>query len=360
MIASLAPLAICLRMSAISKLQQIQHSLIISEPQNALEERRVMISCVFRCTRVNIDIALLSNDVENVQEEIKKHLIHRHTLYSHSSSTLCDDEYSLQLCMENIHFSLDSCPHPSTEEEIIPSIHAKLTSLRSIVGVSLPYYHTNGRKERLVLDLIIFDSDILLDSKSILMLEYTVLNQLSKPSHASRRKWTKKYFPLITPLASVKATQNQDVRITGRGARGSDPQAVLFSDACESDRNAFMYIPNIVVDISRSDLSFLVHLLSSQHHLDEVDKDDTYWNEKRKSKNSTFPNTIAYGFRCDLVTISSHLHMMGPAENGSATESNYSYILAMDRCSLHILNQSFPRKLNIRLTLHDFSLFEGK
>jgi hypothetical protein len=356
-IASLDPLSICLRPSALAKFQRIKRVFNTSKSDDPSEEKSTLTSCVMTCARISIHVPLVSTDSINLQAEIIQQFLHRHALCSHSNPSLDDHECSLQWSIDNIHFAFDSCS--DTREEITPSIHAKLTSLRSIVGLSVPFHLSNGQIARIVLDLIIFDSDVLLDSKTVVMFEYSVIKQLSNASNASRRKWTKKYFPLITPLATVKATQNQDLKSIGRGARGSDPQAMMYSDACECDRNAFLYIPNIIVDISRSELSFLGSLFSSPHFFRAADYDDAKSDDIGTSIKPISADAIAYGFRCDLITISTHLDICSTAHDGSKTETNYSYILALDRCWFHLLSHSFPRKLNARFILHDFSLFEG-
>ena len=363
--ASFFPITACLRLSALSKLKQFMdlfdHT---SQSDDASPGTKAVTSFIITCPRIDIHVPLVSGGDLKLKNEFINDLLLKGAVCYHSNSnpSIGDQELCLQWTLDSLHFIFDSCSNPPTNEDITPSVHAKLTSLRSIVGLSIPFELSDHQIARVVLDLIILDNDVLFDSKSVLMIEYSVISK--EVSNSSRRKWTKKYFPFITPLASVKATQDQDSRYASRGggARGSDPQAMMYSYAYECDRNAFLYIPNIIVDISSNDISFLLGLISS--HLKAVN----FEHEKSDQSGNTYESrtlqstdAVAVGIRCDLITLSTHLVFCSTNTYQVTAERHFVYILALDRCWFHSLSSTLHGTLskNTRILVHDFSFFEG-
>jgi hypothetical protein len=158
----------------------------------------------------------------------------------------------------------------------------------------------------------------------------------------------------------VKATQDQDARSTSRGgaARCSDPQPIMFSDATECERNVLLYIPHVIIDVSTTEIYLLRSIDLSSFQVDTFSIGESGNSEVSEMRKTTYEHGISFAIRSDLITISTHLHSLDMFTKLQTENAKYcSFMLALERPWFHFLTHT---KINTRLVVNDFSLYEGK
>lgn len=184
-----------------------------------------------------------------------------------------------------------------------------------------------------------------------------------------------KSFPKVPPISSFKARQededddNRIDRVLSSSAaefnvnsrkelRSSDPQSVMLSDVSTSDVVVSIHIPEIIGDLTTTELSVLKSMASSLNP--EFDRSRGVKTEAED--NLTPLKRIALSINCDFLSLAVHGDVEPSSssnENGVAASNSFSFMVKMDQFQGHVLADG-PALRHARLLSHEVDFFESK
>jgi len=239
-----------------------------------------------------------------------------------------------------------------------------LSFQRAVVSCLLP---NSKEKESVVfgkklsckrIDFVALESETRIDPDAAVRVEF-ISSALCQKSESFKKKRAKKNFPLVTPLASVKASQHHEressngTRVNDTGCRlkqrlrGSDPQMMMIGELNDCDQIISAHVPTIAFDISVLEMDAIVKYLSFKSP-SETKSNAEYNSVNRNDQSSQFN----INFKCDQLSVTIHQET-----KDDENDLYYSYTTIFDRLRSHVyLNKGEPS--HIRMSLDDFTLFE--
>jgi len=257
--------------------------------------------------------------------------------------------------------------------------YSGFTCQKFLVSISAPLHYrkaiTSPVSEPVVayrLDFLSLESETQIDPDAIIKLEFTY-NPIDGKSEAFKKKRAKRFFPVVTQLSFVKASQQHEsedidkmyLSYDNRGrshseassntkkeiVRGSDPQATMLKEASICESYLSVYIPSIVMDLSPCETMFLEKFING---LEDKEK------KQNCEENTNSTPSIGLSFRYDQLSIA--LHEDDEDEHAKqATEVTnkavYSQLLICDGISTHILFGASGLK-NMRFLCDSITFYE--
>jgi hypothetical protein len=203
-------------------------------------------------------------------------------------------------------------------------------------------------------DLVVCTADQDRASDSSIVLSYTYINR-TKDQQLGRKKSN---FPMILPLSSMKARQQDDdsdaedffdevIQSPGsnhehpKTVKSSDPQYIMSSEAGEAEKELAVRIPHIYFDITLDERQQLMSILSD---ITEVQHSQSKFNAELKSVRQWTSASVNVGQLS--VVLYGHKQM------------STSYSVICDDMRVHTLLDSMSGVRNARISLADVTLYE--
>lgn len=244
---------------------------------------------------------------------------------------------------------------------------------RSVVSFILPMNDATTEDEFEVefnntvrrLDLLAFESEEKIDPDAVIKAE-VVSSCLVNKNETDKKKRAKNYFPLVTPLASVKASQQYDGNDLGahdafgvnasskpgkKRPRGSDPQIAMLKSINDCEKIIRIHIPSVAVDLSILEIDSLLIVLQSvsipatSSSIDDNDEIDNL-------------NPFCVNFQCDQCTISIHQED-NTSEASLGENQDFNHMLVFDGFKSHFFVEKNILK-HMRILADDVTLYESK
>jgi len=258
------------------------------------------------------------------------------------------------------------------------------TCQKFLFSISAPFCH---RKESSVsasdsvyayrMDFLSLESETQIDPNAIIKLEFT-RTAIDGVSEVLKRKRAKKFFPVVTQLSFVKASQQHEsedidktyqsydregqnfksanLRPTKSTIRGSDPQAVMLKEASRCGSYVSVHVPSIVADLSSREIVDLVKFITqlTDEFVEAGEKPHSIGNI---DANIGVPST-GLTFRCDQFSIALHEDDNAGEDSEEKDKKVYSQIFICDGIHAHCcMLQSYEIK-NTRFICDDITLDE--
>lgn len=226
------------------------------------------------------------------------------------------------------------------------------------------------------MDFLALESETQIDPDAIIKLEFT-RTSIEGLSEGLKRKRAKKFFPVVTQLSFVKASQqheSEDIDKTYQSyeegqnydsanlkpkkntIRGSDPQAVMLKQASSCGSYVSAHVPSIVADLSSCEIAgILTFITQLTNEFGEAEKKPH--NIDHNIDRIGAPNT-GITFRCDQLSIALHDDENADKDSEGNDKKAYSQIFICDGIRTHCMLESYEIK-NIRFILDDLTLYEG-
>jgi len=260
-------------------------------------------------------------------------------------------------------------------------VHISTSFQTSIISVLAPLSAVDST-EGMRFDFISFENETMIDPNAINKIEYNSTH-LENKSDAFKKKRAKKYFPLVVPLASVKASQQiddedvnenlqpsfsnngnsnfaQKLKGTKRNIRGSDPQVAMLQDAALCENNLCVHVPSIALDFTALEKEILINILSNSvpRNSDEGKEENAAEAvEEGVEERPDVKNTLTgLSFRCDQITLSMHdNYELKSCANSEV--SMYTLFFVCDGFRSHCMLDKNGLK-QIRLLSDDITMYE--
>ena len=269
------------------------------------------------------------------------------------------------------------------DAEMISKTETKMLSTfqKSIISVAAPTEHDVRKVEFsgeaidvYKFDILTLESETKIDPDALVKIEFT--SKLPHESSMVKKKDTRKYFPLITPLSSIKTSQQVDnqqasnktyagsddilrQRMDGsfqhqnlqskRKVRGSNPQNKMLRNA-SCCTNLSIRIPSIAIDLTIQEKESLIYLCSRLPQMKTQINDLDERRENVQESNSK----LGIAFSCDQVLIAVHDDKLNERRDDMCTLLTiFDGIRSHCVCNQHGLSQ-------FRFLSHDLTLYEGK
>lgn len=362
--------------------------------QNIADDTPSPIDLVVKIDSMTLLVPIEENDCgENTHE---KKMVYLESLLRRSDTMLSN--YYSKCGVKEIGWTFDDICF-SIHKKIIPENenHSKsdisLTCERSLIfirSIEKEYMHEN---EMMILsrvfDIVSFSGQTSIDPNALVRIEITDESHQNNYTESQRQT----NFPFVTPLHSVKATQqneNDDIcdpiihcglssdyefaRVDlkpnkkKKNIRGSDPQYEMFNDSKKSKVNISVHIPSISLDTTDDELSAILKLVESITQKNNVENtivsnNDDLTSLKNEDYADTCPaeaNYYSLSFQCDQLTVSLKSVDDGLKydQNGEIEiDDSSSFMVAFDKVKAHVLVGNSLK--HCRLFSNDITLYEG-
>ena len=380
----LAPLLISIQQETIEKMTDTYKGLLKSgskeintqdapsKPVSTRKEKNTKLK--FQCKYIAVEVPLFTDDGND------EHLLGSlNDLFGRSGYT---SEAINSLVGPTIAFStkeidMDMLKHSIGSE--LKEVELSATLQKSVVSIISPIPSDKMNCRRF--DLISIDSETQIDPDAIIKIEYSNV-LLDKKSDAFRRKRAKKYFPLIVPLASVKASQqfdNEDMDANSqfmssknksnennftqslkglkRSLRGTDPQIGMLKEASFCESNVLVSIPSIALDLTTVEKDALLVVLSRLTSESHAEVDDETNQEIHTNKVNNTSICIGLSLQCNQFSLSIHHDL--DCLKGQQKSPIYTQLFVMDGLRVHLLLGVKGLK-HVRFVCQDVTLYEGE
>ena len=225
-------------------------------------------------------------------------------------------------------------------------------------------------------DILTIESETKIDPDALVKIEF--ISKVPSDSSIMKKKGARKYFPLVTPLSSIKTTQqldshqsddekydaSNDVARQGMDAslqdlnanskrkiRGSNPQIKMLRNA-SCCTNLSVHVPSIAIDITIQEKETLIHLCN------RLSQKTTQINDLNESREHVQePNSkLGIALSCDQFVIAIH---DDKSICGKRRDEMCTLLIIFDGIRTHcVLNQHGLSQF--RILSHDLTLYEGK
>ena len=217
-------------------------------------------------------------------------------------------------------------------------------------------------------DIMALESEDKIDPDATVKIRFCRTDLGGKAEPYKKRR-AKVQFPMVTPLASVKASQqcdypeqkgqsehenapNDDKRKTR--LRGSDPQLAMLKDLTDCETKIEIHVPSLLLDLSAQEKDALSIIMTSGSFSKKQGCDTHSENVEEELVASSSLNIVV---NCDQCSFS--IHQVDETNSIGGEDSNFCYILICDGFKSHFLLDNGHLK-NMRLLFHDITLYEGK
>jgi hypothetical protein len=264
---------------------------------------------------------------------------------------------SLSIFVDRIG-SLDE--HFNDQDEMEVNLSAKSCIVSFVCSMPESSHGKITRK----FDIMAFESEDKIDPDAIVKMKFARTNLDSK-TEAYKKRRVKFQFPTVTPLASVKASQQCDSQEQKEHSeldnhkkklRGSDPQLAMLKDLADCERRIEVHIPSLLLDLSALEKDALSTILASSCISKKKESDAHSENEVKAIVASSSP-PLNIVVKCDQCSFS--IRQPDETNPSGSEDSNFRYILICDGFKSHFFLNNGQVK-NMRLLFQDITLYEGK
>jgi hypothetical protein len=347
---------------------------VISSSPNSINKKKNA-NLKLECKYIAIEVPLFDHidpqDDQDLSDRLNN-LFRRSGYITQTMNSLSGPTLSLIMTDVDMSMSMQSIGPEIREMEI------SIILQRSLVSMISPIHFDNLNCQRF--DLISIDSETQIDPDSTIKVEYSKI-LLDKKSDMFKKKRAKKYFPVIVPLASVKASQQfdnedtvedsqipksannandthfaQSLKNIKRSLRGADPQTGMLKEAGLCESNILVSIPSIALDLTTNEKDSLLYVLSRL-----PSKDENQANREMSVENSDGANAhsscIGLSFQCNQFSLSLHhdFDWLKEKEKGPM----YTQLFVWDGMRTHCLLDKNGLK-HVRFVSEDVTLYEGE
>lgn len=339
---------------------------------NSISSRpRINMNCSLTCSSFSVLIPFEIEDKFSTEERLDD--IFRRSGYD---SDWLGELREPTLCLETRRFSLQIVQDMNKKEEFATEdLHIAASIHRSVISFVSPRNRIDRESLNAPkldfpvrrLDIVALESEEKIDPDAVIKLEMAK-SCLVDYNEGDKKKRAKHYYPLVTPLASVKASQQyddikleakDDSRIASalkRGKkrlRGSDPQIAMLRNLNDCEKIIHVHIPSAAVDLSILEMNSFRDVLNS---VSIPDASSTTVDEKKDNAGPS-PEAALLGvnFQCDQFTISTHQE----CNNDGTSLQFFNHMIIFDGLKSHFLVHEGSLK-HSRVLAEDLTLYESK
>mmetsp|Transcript_8565 Transcript_8565/g.16159 ORF Transcript_8565/g.16159 Transcript_8565/m.16159 type:complete len:1623 (+) Transcript_8565:494-5362(+) len=212
------------------------------------------------------------------------------------------------------------------------------------------------------LDLIAIESEDTIDPNALVRIEFSQ-SSVKEPKYCKQSR-ARYLFPVVQPLALVKASQQFDDRAecnetssrsehkpakSRQPLRGSDPQIAMMNDISNCESVLSVHIPSMALDLSTVEIDLILEMLASCKFKSSTthQKDDVSANQKQVSSQS-------FSLQCNQFSTSIHYI----CDDLSFSTKNLNHLLIIDGFNCFCFQQQNTLR-SLRTLCEEITLFEG-
>ena len=263
---------------------------------------------------------------------------------------------------------LDECEKDQEEMQVKASVQSCVISFVCPLRVPESHNENSCDKSFCKFDIVALESEDKIDPDAVVKIRYA-RTALSGKTEAYKKQRAKVQFPAVTPLASVKASQqcdyteqkgqsdnhsNFDTRKAGL-RKGSDPQVAMLKAASECEKRIEIHIPSLLFDLSAPEKDGLAAILTSSS-LSRKEFSNAHSKDQDSAEELAASSSVNIVVYCDQCSFSIH---QANQTNPMIEETTFCYILICDGFKSHFLVGNAGLE-HMRVLFHDITLYEGK
>ena len=263
---------------------------------------------------------------------------------------------------------LDECEKDQEEMQVTASVQSCIVSCVCPLRIPESNDKNSYDESACKFDIVALESEDKIDPDAVVKICYA-RTALSGRTEAYKKQRAKVQFPAVTPLASVKASQQCDyteqkgqsdnhTKFDTRKAglrKGSDPQVAMLKATAECEHRIEIHIPSLVFDLSASEKDRLAAILKSSS-LSRKEFSNAHSKDQDSAEKLASSSSVNIVVHCDQCSFSIH---QANDTNPIIEDPTLCYILICDGFKSHFLVGSAGLE-NMRLLFHDITLYEGK
>ncbi len=377
---SVNPIHLICRQSILSKISS--HLGVLSErnkPKESSNETlitdrsRPNINCTFLCDSLVVFMPIESG--RDTDEENLCKIFDRCGYVTNCSQEVNESTLSLEARQFSFKFAKIYTESECGDEDSKIAISFE----RSVVSFMSPALNTttddrcdeNFHNPVQRLDLVTFEGEEKIDPDALIRAE--IINScLMHKNEIEKKKRARAYFPLVTPLASVKASQQYDSNdVEAKGSlpemqarksgkkrlRGSDPQVAMLKNIHHCEKIFKFHIPSAAIDLAIPEIDGILNVFSNRYVPRKSSNHNVEPSREMEDEDSKeAENSFCFNFLCDQFTLSIH-QKLDTSESHKTQHINHMFVC--DGFQSHIFVEKNALK-HIRVLAEDMTLYESK